>query len=851
MALSPGTWLGHYEVLGHIGSGGMGEVYRARDNKLQREVALKLLPKAFAQDPERLARFRREAQVLAQLNHTNIAAIYSVEQSGETHFLVMELAPGETLRDRIKRGPVPIEEALDIAKQIAAGLEAAHEKPIVHRDLKSANVKGTPEGVVKILDFGLARAFAADAGSSDPADSPTLTGMTAPGTILGTAAYMSPEQARGKTVDKRTDIWALGCVLYEMLTGKHAFEGEDVTDILASVVKSEPDWQALPEATPTKVRELLRRCLQKDKDRRSRDAAEIQLQIQEALEAPAPETPTVPKAAPPVPLWRRPIPLVLASLAVGAIIAGLALWNLRPTPPQPVTRFAVQLPPEDRIQTTFSSSVAISPDGSHVVYTGPGADRQLYLRSLDSPEANPIPGTEGGDNPFFSPDGQWIGFFASRKLMKVAVSGGPALTLCDAPNVAVGATWGPDDTIVFSADNAEGRSSLFRVPAAGGMPTMLTQPDAANLWPEFLPGGNTLLFMSATSNNMDNAQIEALNLETGERRVLVQGGTYPRYAPTGHLIYHQAGTVMAVPFDVDRLEVTGASAPVLEGVMSSLTAGGIPSGTGVAQFDFSRTGSLVYIAGTQAAESTLVWVDEAGAVEPLSAPPRNYLRPTLSPDGRQIAVNIQGETSDIWIYDIARGTLTRLTFEGNNTGPVWTPDGERIAFPSARGGPRQLFWKPADGAGTVEQLTNDELFGSVQSISPDGKLAFGTVNPTGQSDLGFIELQGERTITVFLKSPFDEGQPLISPDGRWVAYLSLESGRSEIYVRPFPGPGGKWQISTEGGVAPRWARNGRELFYASSPNGQLMVIRPRFCTNPYERVYITTWCCETGFRTGL
>ena len=830
MTLKPGSWLGHYEVLAHIGTGGMGEVYRARDNKLQREVALKLLPKAFAQDPERVARFRREAQMLAQLNHPNIAAIYSVEQTGDTHFLVMELAPGETLRDRIKRGPIPIEEALDIAKQIAAGLGCAHEKPIVHRDLKPANIKVTPAGVVKILDFGLARAFAADTGSSDPADSPTLTGMTEPGVILGTAAYMSPEQARGKTVDKRSDIWALGCVLFEMLTGKHAYDGEDVTDILASVVKSEPDWTSLPAATPTKVRELLRRCLQKDKDRRSRDAAEIQLQIQETLEAPATEETRVAKAAPPAPLWRRAMPFVLTGLATAAIAVGVTVWNRPATPAsRPVSRLAVPLPPEDRIQVVFNPSVAISPNGSHVVYEGAGGGGQLYLRSLDSPEVKSIPGTLGGYSPFFSPDGQWLGFFVPGKLMKVALNGGPTLTLCDACGGG-GGTWGPDDSIVFSARSAEGSRNLFRVSAAGGMPTTLTQPDSAkgeteHAWPEFLPDGKTLLFAILMGNNWDNAQIAALNLETGERRMLLQGGTYPRYAPTGHLVYHRAGTVMAAPFDANRLEVTGAPAPVLEGVMSSITNAVIPTGTGAAQFGFSRTGSLVYVAGLRTDERTLVWIDRNGTVQPLGAPPRAYVRPALSPDGRQVAVDIQGQTTDIWVYDVERGTLTRLTFEGNNFRPIWMPDGKRIAFPSERGGLQSLFWKPSDGAGAEEQITNDKLFSSVSAISPDGQLAFGTLNPSGgENDIGIFELQGERKITVFLKTPFDEGNPDISPDGRWIAHLSLESGRSEIYVRPFPGPGGKWQISTEGGVAPVWARNGRELFYASSPTGKLMAV---------------------------
>jgi serine/threonine-protein kinase len=578
MPLTPGTWLNHYEILAHIGSGGMGEVYRANDNKLKREVALKVLPEHFARDPERVARFRREAQLLAQLNHPNIALIYNFEEAGETRFLVMELALGDTLRERIRGsreqgignreqagplahargsdgrtgGPMPVEEALKIAKQIAEALEHAHEKPIIHRDLKPANIKVTPAGVVKVLDFGLAKAFATAGKPVDPADIPTGSQHdTLKGTILGTPAYMSPEQASGRETDKRADIWSFGCVLYELLTGKQAFQGETITEILASVLKSEPDWTALPEATPPNIRSLLRHCLQKEAKRRLRDAADVQIEIDETLTAsattvPAPATP--PMVAPPLPLWRRALPFVLTGLAAAVITAGIAIWN-RPAPapaPRPVSRFAVSLPPEDRIQVGFASSVAISPNGSHVVYTGAGAGGQLYLRSLDSPEVKPIPGTQGGGSPFFSPDGQWLGFFASGKLMKVALSGGPALTLCDSCRGG-GGTWGPDDTIVFAGSN-----SLFRVPAAGGTPTVLTTPDSAkgeisHDWPEFLPGGKTLLFTNATSNNWDNAQIAALNLESGEQRVLVQGGTYPRYAPTGpsaglrtgHLVYYR------------------------------------------------------------------------------------------------------------------------------------------------------------------------------------------------------------------------------------------------------------------------------------------------------------------------
>ena len=818
MALSPGTWLGHYEVLDHIGSGGMGEVYRARDNKLQREVALKLLPKAFAQDPERLARFRREAQILAQLNHPNIAAIYSVEQTGDTHFLVMELAPGETLRDRIKRGPVPVEESLDIAKQIAAGLECAHEKSIVHRDLKPANIKVTPEGVVKILDFGLARAFAADTGSSDPANSPTLTGMTAPGTILGTAAYMSPEQARGKTVDKRSDIWALGCVLYEMLTGKHAYDGEDVTDILASVVKSEPDWQALPENTPPGIRTLLRRCLQKDKDRRSRDAAEIQLQIQEALEAPVTEETKAAKAVPLPPLWRRAVPWGVGAML--AAVVGIGAWTLRPIPTPTVTRFAVSLPPDETLQPLRANapcpSIAVSPDGSLVAYVAiQGTQQQLYLREMDSLEATPVPGGAGAQvySVFFSPDGQWVAFGADGMLKKSPTSGGAPVTVANVTFCMGGVAWGADDTIIFPRPGG-----LLQVAAAGGTPEPanlnLSAEEQANvrltsLFPKFLPGGNVLLFTvpGSGSNNLDDRQIVAQRLDTGERRVLVQGGVSPHYVSTGHLVYARAGTIIAGPFDLERLEVTGGPITLVEGLAQS--------GNGFSEFDVSENGALVYMAGggPEAQDRTLVWVDRNGTAEPLGAPPGAYGHPQLSPDGRQLAVTVEFPKRDIWVYDISRSALTRLTFEGANSRPLWTPDGKRIAFRSVRA-TSDLFWKLADGTGAEEEITTRMTQPS--SISPDGKLAFYYGNgATSGRDIWTVPLEDERTPSVFLQTPFDEAAPKISPDGQWLAYVSNESGRSEIFVRAFPGPGGKWQISTEGGSEPLWARNGRELFYRS------------------------------------
>jgi len=696
-----------------------------------------------------------------------------------------------------------------------------------------------------VLDFGLAKAFATAGKPVDPADIPTGSQHdTLKGTILGTPAYMSPEQASGKEVDKRADIWSFGCILYELLSGKQAFQGETITEIIASVLKSEPDWSALPETTPSNIRALLRRCLQKETKRRSRDATEIHLQIEETLTGSVPETPTVAKAAPPAPLGRRALPWAVA--VVLSVIVGIGVWSLKPGPGQrPVSRLVMALPSGDLLMTDqITPSVALSPDGVRLAYVAVRGNGQplLYLRDMDSLEAKPIPGTEGASAPFFSPDGQWIGFFAGGKLKKVSVSGGASLALCDAPS-GRGASWGPADTIFFTPTN--GPTGILKVPAAGGTPQVLTTADAqkqeaSHRWPEVLPGGKALFFVVFTGGGPDTAQIVAQSLQTGERRVLVQGGTSPHYSPSGHLLYHRAGTLMAVPFDPVRLEVQGIPAPVLEGVMGT-------EGLAVAaHFTVSRNGTLVYVPGSgQAAERTLVWVDRKGAAQPLAAPLRAYAQPRLSPDGRRLAIEIEAGTRDLWVYDFAREALTRLTFEGNNGYPTWTPDGKKIAFQSFRAGRTALglFWKLADGTGAEASLPTGEYNAGPGSWTPDGKvLAFWELNPSTLRDIWALPMEGDprqagtegRKPRLFLRAPFNETAPTFSPDGRWLAYVSDESGRNEVYVQPFPGPGGpppvgsssqgaqspgsgpqggKWQVSTEGGTGPVWNRNGRELFY--------------------------------------
>ena len=783
----------------------MGEVYRARDTKLARDVAIKVLPANFVNDPERLSRFQREARMLAALNHSNIATIYGLEQSGGVHFLIMELVPGETLAERVKAGPVPVEEALKIAEQIAEALEAAHEKGIIHRDLKPANVKLTPEGKVKVLDFGLAKAFEDDEEASNPANSPTLSmAATMQGVILGTAAYMSPEQARGKSVDKRTDIWAFGCVLYELLSGRRAFHGEDTTDILAAVVRAEPDWSKLPGSLRANIGLLLRRCLQKDKTQRLRDAGDARIEIQETLLAPTAVKSATSAAGWLAVGWRQFLVLGLVAMAILAI-GGIAVWNLKPGAPRPVTRLVINLPPGDRLAALDYPAVTISPDGTLLAYVAIHAGtRQIFLRALDSLEAKPLAGTDGANTPFFSPDGQWLGFFAAGKLKKASVSGGTVSTLGDAP-VPRGASWGGDGTIAFAPTNS---SFLEQISEAGGAPQALPHLEKraiSDVWPEFLPNSKAVLFADAATG-----RIVAQSLGSGERRELIPSGSRPHYATSGHLIYAQGGNLMAAPFDPRRLQITSAAVPVAEGIFQS---GPTPTAT----VALSSTGSLVYVPGGSVAAERLVWVNRSGTEQELAAPPHAYRFPRISPDGRRVAVSVaeQGD-EQIWLYDFVRETLTRLTFSGSlNQVQAWTPDGKRIAFDSNKEGPTNMFWQPADGSSGAERLDTSEYAHTPKSFSPNGQLlAYVELNPTTGRDIWVLRLS-DRKAQPFLRTQFNESVPAFSTDGHWLAYVSDESGKFEVYAQPYPGPGGKYQISVDGGTEPVWNLNGKEMFYRS------------------------------------
>ena len=829
MPLASGVRIGPYDVIAMIGVGGMGEVYRARDMRLKRDVAIKVLPPHVAGDRERLARFEREAQTLAALSHPHIATIFGLEFGPDgVHTLVMELVEGRTLQELIDgaRGSLPLLDTLTIARQTAEALEAAHEKGIVHRDLKPANIKLTPEGKVKVLDFGLAKAFAADSGEPDPRNSPTLSlAATRAGVILGTAAYMSPEQARGRPLDKRTDIWAFGCVLYEMLAGRPAFGGDNITDTLASVVSHDPDWSALPPATPPRVQQLLRRCLERDRTRRLRDIGDARIDMEDTRDLP-------------VSLATRPprrgalIPLLVGVLA-GSVVAGVSVWRLTREPAAtraPLMRFSQPLPPGETLGGPWLGTlVELSPDGTHLVYTAQrSGNSQLYLRRMDQLQAQPIPGTDAGYGAFFSPDGQSLGFAAQGKLKRVPLSGGSPTTVCQARMLG-GGSWGPDGSIIFNDVIGAG---LVRVPASGGSPqalTTLARGENIHSWPDILPGGKAVVFTVSRGSGGDdaNSSIVVQSLEDGRRRTLIERSAQARYA-AGYLVFVRADRLHAVPFDADRLEVTGPVVSLVDDLR--LVAGGFS-----ANFSVSRTGSLVYTQNIRGGNRSLVWVDRQGAAVVTPAPPRAYWQPQIIPhvsgaDGRRIALMISGDNPDIWIYEQARGAVTRLTVEpGEDETPLWSPDGSRIAYTSQRSGQkRAIHVRPADGSGAETLLGSSDYHVHLTSWAPDGKtIAYQESHPSTGWDIWLLPLEGDRKPGPLLNTEFDETSAVFSPDGRWLAYASTQSGRNEVYVQPYPGPGARTQISTDGGISPLWSRNGRELFYRAGERIMAISIETR------------------------
>ena len=827
-----GKTLSHYEVIEKIGQGGMGEVYRAEDTNLSREVAIKVLPEQFTQDPQRLARFEREAKLLASLNHPNIAAIYGLEEADGVRFLALELVPGETLQERVAKGPLPVEEALEVCRQIAEGVEAAHEKGVIHRDLKPANVKVTPEGKVKILDFGLAKAFEAEPPVTDMSQSPTLTEeMTRAGVILGTAAYMSPEQAKGEAVDKRADIFAFGAVLYELLTGTRAFEGETVTDTLASILARDPNWSALPDTTPWRIKELLQDCLQKEVHNRVHDVSQLRIQIKRALEEPT-ESPTgVASAVQPVQQrWALGVALVL-----GAVVAGLAVWLLiQPSSPeQTPNRFVIRPLPPTRLTNLAGREVAISPDGKHLVYLANvgGTNNTLYLRSLDDFVDRPIPGTEGAAGAmFFSPDSQSVAFYAAGILKKVSLTGGSAITLCQATTTWGSGTWGPDDTILFSINN-----SLHRVSASGGEPELLValnrdQGENAHVWPQFLPGGENILF-TVVEGNMSQYHATTLSLETGEQRTVLENARQAQYLPTtGHLIYEQAatGNLMAVPFDPTRLEVTGDPVSVVQQVRKA--------GTGYVDFTISDNGTLAYVPGSveELHQRSLVWVDREGKETLVTTEKREYAAPHVSPDGKQLALSMhkEGTSNSVWILDVEQDSFSRLTLEGSIAGSAtWTSDGKWLTFQSNPDDQRNIYRQLADRSGPPERLTTSPFTQMPTSWSPDGQLLAFNQSDQGNWDIAILNMEEDSEPQLFLASSSLECCAQFSPDGKWLAYVSNEEGRDHVYVRPSPGPEVKFRVTEEdGGGEAIWSPDGSELFYRIGDRMMVVSIQtePRF-----------------------
>lgn len=846
-----GSTLGHYRVESELGAGGMGVVYEGTDTRLGRKVAIKLLHPSLLGDPERMTRFEREARVLASLNHANIAAIHGLEQANGTKFLVLEYVPGDTLDARINRGSLSFREALDVCRQIAEGLDAAHEKGIVHRDLKPANVKITPDGKVKVLDFGLAKAIESALPDGQEAETATVPlDVTRAGMVMGTSAYMSPEQACGRPVDRRTDVWAFGCVMFETLARKRTFAGDTVAEVIAAVLEREPEWNALPPALPENVRALLRRCLTKDPHRRLRDIGDARLELEETLSG-LTATRSAPMAVMPAPRWRRALwPAIVSTMIVIAASAASWEWLRGAGVPAPeVVRFTHPLPQGHRMAPGWNPSVIFSPDGRTVAfdYEVDGIPT-AFMRRLDELDQQPLGGVKYLSTPVFSPDGRWVVMVDNmgHALKKVAIAGGAPVQLAATDMFGRG-DWGRDGYIYFT-DRYPG--AIQRVPEQGGPAEPVTTLDAqkrefTHRHAQLLPGGKAVMFtvVSAGMASYDDARIEIQTLDATPRRMLLhEGGFGARYSPSGHVIYAHGGNLYAVPFDARSLETKGLPVRVIEGVQMSRN-------TGSAYFDVSPAGGLAYVPGkVEGGARTLVWVDRDGRESPIPAPADSYLFPRISPiDENRIAVEVEGATHNLHIYDVERDVLKKLTTDGLSHAPVWTPDGRNLCFRSWKAGTMTMWSMPSDQSREAERITTVGARQSAVSVSPDGRyLAFnqmadmpeaapaqagsdgmgsgGSMPMSTGSDIWILPLQGEdRTPRPFKKSIFDEASPRFSRDGRWVAYCSNESGQAQVYVEAWPGPGMREQITSDGGADPIFSRDGRELFYRQ---GDKMMVVP-------------------------
>jgi serine/threonine protein kinase len=803
-----GQTLSHFKIVEKIGEGGMGEVYLADDTTLDRKVALKFLPEAFTSDPERMARFEREAKLLASLNHPNIAGIYGLEQADGNRFLVLEYVEGETLQARLSKGALPLEDALTLCRQIAEGLEAAHEKGVIHRDLKPANVMITAEENVKILDFGLAKAFSDETQSIDSSQSPTLTeAMTRPGVILGTAAYMSPEQAKGKSIDKRADIWAFGCILYECLTGKKAFEGETVTETLAGILRGVPDWKSLPTSTPQNIRFVLRRCLEKEKNRRFRDAADVQIEIEEARNI---ESATIQKH-----VLKQPIVGVLALIAIAALV--YAVWKQPTATYDRTARLSIPLPPGEEI----TDAPAISPDGQTIAYVSQkGMDEpQLYLRDLNSFESKLVEGSSGAEQPFFSPDGRRIAFFSQGQLLKSEVKGGAPTRICDVVG-SLGGTWNEDNTIVYSSDG------LLRISAEGGEPELLTKPDGAShgyahVWPQSLPGKHNILF-NVWSWDEEIGGNAILTLDSNQWRFIRPGmvGGYfcSELNTSGYILFVDpySSSIRATRFDPEKSSLENTDSSVLNEVFFS-------SSNAKSYLAVSKNGTAVYAQGNPNKKS-LMWVDRDGKIEPLSEKQAQYRALNISPDGSQVLVD-QGY--EIWMYDVERpGIGRRITSprKGGNTDPIWSYDGSKLYFSSSREGNWDIYVKTAEGSLAPEVLLERPGNQFPTSTAPDGSVLFYEFSTTTGSDIWAWLPDSE--VTQVHVTEFNELNPVVSPNGKWIAYNSDETGRFEVYIQDYPeGKKTPIPVSTSGGWLPKWSHDD-ELFYRARDAMMAVTIGP-------------------------
>jgi serine/threonine-protein kinase len=826
MALTIGTQLGSYEITQLLGKGGMGEVYRARDTRLGRDVAIKSLPEIFASDSERVARFEREAKILATLNHPNVAAIYGFEKTDRTPYLVLELVEGETLAERISRGPIAAKDALQIARQVADALESAHEKGVIHRDLKPANIKITPEGKVKVLDFGLAKAFSSEQPNTQLSQSPTLSiAATNAGVILGTAAYMSPEQAKGSlSVDARSDIFSFGCVLYEMLTGRQVFYGETIPEVLASVLAREPDFARLsPELNP-RLHELVQRCLAKDLKKRWHAAGDFRFEIETILTDPR----GIEFRARPATRWLtgKVVAVALAALLIGALIAAAVLPANRPATYGELTRFPFVLPDGQSLSGSPAKMVALSPDGKSLIYT---ANRQLYLRRMAEMQSHRIPGSESASNPVFSPDGQWIAFFQFGDLRKIAISGGASVKLCSISGPPYGLSW-VGDTIVL----AQGSEGIFAVSENGGKleQWIKLEPGEVADSPQILPGGKVLVSVTKVPgpDRWDKADVVVFTRGTGHRNVLIQGGAGARYLPTGHLLYTLGSNIMAVRFDLQQLKVIGGPVSLVEGILRIPNFYSSSSGN----FDVSTNGTLVYVPsgnGSAVGQRVIAVVTRNGKSDPLRLPPGSYDNLRVSKDGKQLALTTSDDgLNTIWIYELSGTTsLRRLTLEGSNNWPRWSPDGRRLALFSTREGKSGLFLHNSDGTGASENLTTVAPADAQLpwSFDPAGKiLVFTTCKNLFDCGIFTIPVEGERKIQTFVDEPLSaQYNATFSPDGRWIAYVSSEgpTRTRHIYVQQFPA-GAKYQISREPSEAPAWSPDGKELFYYQTESAKLVTV---------------------------